>query len=116
MLQEPVSLSADPQNPQKAGVKWRRENHYEYPARYHRSSVLQLPQAHIRFTTAKSSWEWWHTPLIHVSQRQADLCEFKTSLVYIVSRCKKEAREFALLERGAGLETVPPKQGLLRRK
>ena len=55
-------------------------------------------------------------PLILGRQTQADLCEFKTSLVYIVSRGKKETREFALLERGAGLETVPPEQGLLRRK
>jgi hypothetical protein len=34
-----------------------------------------------------SSWAWWLTGLISAlkRQRQAELCEFKASLVYIVS-------------------------------
>lgn len=33
------------------------------------------------------AWWWWHTPLIPGlwRQRQADFCEFKASLVYIMS-------------------------------
>jgi hypothetical protein len=35
----------------------------------------------------KMVWEWWHMPLVLAlgRQRQADLYEFKTSLVYIAN-------------------------------
>lgn len=81
--------------------RWRQENQYIGPDTVG-LSVLRLPQAclHIHLTTTtKSFWEPWHMPLILGRQRQADLCELKTTLVYIVRHCKKEAREFALLEK-----------------
>lgn len=32
---------------------------------------------------------WWHTPRIG-RQRQANLCEFRASLGYLVNRCPKK--------------------------
>jgi hypothetical protein len=54
---------------------------------------------------------WWHTPLVPAfgKQKQVDLCEFKASLVYLVSfrdtfkilsQKKSEARERSRNEKG----------------
>jgi hypothetical protein len=51
-----------------------------------RKPIKQLIASHVLIVCVLI-WVWWHTPWIPSlrKQRQEDLCEFETSLVYIMS-------------------------------